>query len=143
MRETWRVLRKNTKLELLRGVPLFADLSKRELESVAAVADELDLPAGRELTREGARGAEFVVIADGAAEVRQGGRRINTLSSGDFLGEIALVTGAPRTATVKTTAPSRLLVLTSTQFRKLLRDMPSLQLKVLDALARRLPPEAG
>ena len=137
------MLRKNAKLELLRAVPLFADLSKRELESVAALADELDLPAGRELTKEGARGGEFIVIVEGAADVRRRGRQVNTLSSGDFLGEIALVTGAPRTATVKTTAPSRLLVLTSAQFRRLLRDTPSLQLKVLDAIARRLPPEAA
>jgi CRP-like cAMP-binding protein len=135
------MLRKNAKLELLKGVPLFADLSKRELESLAAIADELDLPEGRELTKEGARGSEFMVIAEGAAEVRRRGRTINLLRSGDFLGEIAVITGAPRTATVKTTAPSRVLVLTSSAFRKLLRDTPSLQLKVLDTLAKRLPPE--
>lgn len=136
------MLRKNAKLELLKSVPLFADCSRKELEAVAAVADELDLPAGRELTREGARGAEFVVLAAGAAEVRRRGRKINTLGDGDFLGEIALLTGTPRTATVQTTAPSRVLVLTAGAFRKVLRDTPSLQLKVLDALARRLPPEA-
>jgi CRP-like cAMP-binding protein len=135
------MLRKNAKLELLRRVPLFADLSKRELDSLAAIADELDLPEGRELTKEGARGSEFIVIAEGSAEVRRRGRTINMLRSGDFLGEIAIVTGAPRTATVKTTAPSRVLVLTSSAFRKLLRDTPSLQLKVLDTLAKRLPPE--
>jgi CRP-like cAMP-binding protein len=135
------MLRKNAKLELLKGVPLFADLSKRELESVAAIADELDLPEGRELTKEGARGSEFIVIAEGAAEVRRRGRTINLLRSGDFLGEIAVITGAPRTATVQTTTPSRVLVLTSSAFRKLLRDTPSLQLKVLDTLAKRLPPE--
>jgi CRP-like cAMP-binding protein len=136
------VLRKNAKLELLKRVPLFADCSKRELETVAAIADELTMPAGRELTKEGARGAEFVVLAEGAADVRRRGRRVNTLASGDFLGEIALITGTPRTATVTTTAPSRVLVMTAPAFRRLLRDNPSLQLKVLDALARRLPPEA-
>jgi len=136
------VLRKNAKLELLKRVPLFADCSKRELETVAAIADELTMPAGRELTKEGARGAEFVVLAEGAADVRRRGRRVNTLGSGDFLGEIALITGTPRTATVTTTAPSRVLVMTAPAFRRLLRDNPSLQLKVLDALARRLPPEA-
>jgi CRP-like cAMP-binding protein len=136
------VLRKNAKLELLKRVPLFADCSKRELEAVAAVADELDLPAGRELTKEGARGAEFIVIAEGAADVRRRGRKVNTLGGGDFLGEIALLTGAPRTATVQTTEPSRLLVLTAPAFRRVLRDTPSLQLKVLDALARRVPAEA-
>jgi CRP/FNR family transcriptional regulator, cyclic AMP receptor protein len=135
------MLRKNAKLELLKGVPLFADLSKRELESLASIADELDLPAGRELTKEGARGSEFMVIAEGSAEVRRRGRTINLLRRGDFLGEISLVTGVPRTATVTTTAPSRVLVLTSSAFRKLLRDTPSLQLKVLGTLAKRLPPE--
>jgi CRP-like cAMP-binding protein len=135
------MLRKNTKLDLLKQVPLFGDLSKRELESLASIADELDLPEGRELTREGERGSEFIVIAEGSADVRRRGRTINKLSSGDFLGEIALVTGTPRTATVKTTAPSRVLVLTAPSFRKLLRESPPLQLKVLDALAKRLPPE--
>jgi CRP/FNR family transcriptional regulator, cyclic AMP receptor protein len=135
------MLRKNAKLELLKGVPLFSDLSKRELEAVAAIADELDLPEGRELTTEGARGAEFIVIAEGAADVRRRGRTINKLTSGDFLGEISVITGAPRTATVTTTSPARVLVLTSSAFRKLLRDAPSLQLKVLDTLAKRLPPE--
>jgi CRP/FNR family transcriptional regulator, cyclic AMP receptor protein len=133
------VLRKNAKLELLKGVPLFADCSKRELEAILAVADELDLPAGRELTREGARGAEFIVLADGAADVRRNGRKINTLGAGDFVGEIALISGEPRTATVTTTASSRLLVLTAAAFRKVLRDSPSIQLKVLEAVARRLP----
>jgi CRP-like cAMP-binding protein len=133
------VLRKNAKLELLKRVPLFADCSRRELEAVAAIADELAMPAGRDLTKEGARGAEFVVLAEGAADVRRRGRKVNTLGSGDFLGEIALVTGARRTATVRTTAPSRLLVLTAVAFRRVLRETPSLQLKVLDAVARRVP----
>lgn len=132
------MLRKNAKLELLKGVPLFADCSRSELDAILGVADELDLPAGRELTKEGARGAEFIVLADGEAEVRRRGRKINTLGAGDFIGEIALISGTPRTATVTTTEPSRLLVLTAGAFRKLLRDTPSIQTKVLDAVARRL-----
>jgi CRP-like cAMP-binding protein len=78
---------------------------------------------------------------DGAAEVRRSGRKVNTLGSGDFLGEIALITGAPRTATVKTTEPSRMLVITARDFRTLLRHTPSMQFKVLEALAKRLPNE--
>ncbi|HSX22147.1 MAG TPA: cyclic nucleotide-binding domain-containing protein, partial [Gaiellaceae bacterium] len=93
----------------------------------------------RKLTAEGARGKEFVVIVSGGADVRRKGRKINDLRAGDFLGEIALITGEPRTATVTTTKPSRVLVITAQAFRMLLRDVPSLQLKVLDALAERVP----
>ena len=135
------MLRKNAKLELLRHVPLFERLSKRELEAVAALADEVQLPEGRKLTQEGATGTEFVVIVEGAADVRRRGRKINSLGSGDFLGEIALVTGAPRTATVTTTAPTSVLVITARGFRSLLRTNPSVQLKVLETLAARLPDE--
>jgi CRP/FNR family cyclic AMP-dependent transcriptional regulator len=135
------VLRKNAKLELLKQVPLFSLCSKKELEEVAQLADELDLPEGRNLATEGATGKEFVVIIEGAADVSRKGRKINTLGSGDFLGEIALIAGVPRTATVTTTQPSRVLVVTAQAFKQLLRDSPSIQLKVLEALAHRLPPE--
>ncbi|HUZ98325.1 MAG TPA: cyclic nucleotide-binding domain-containing protein [Gaiellaceae bacterium] len=135
------MLRKNAKIELMARVPLFAQCSKRELAEIAALADELSLPAGRKLAAEGAAGHEFVVIAEGAADVKRRGRVVNRLRAGDFLGEIALVTGQKRTATVTTTEPSRLLVLTAPAFRSLLRDHPALQLKVLDALAERLPTE--
>jgi CRP/FNR family transcriptional regulator, cyclic AMP receptor protein len=135
------VLRKNAKVELIRGVPLFAECSNRELGEIASLADELSLPAGRKLAAEGAAGHEFVVLVEGAADVKRGSRVVNRLGAGDFLGEIALVTGRKRTATVTTTEPSRLLVLTASSFRRLLRDLPGLQLKVLDALAERLPEE--
>ena len=133
------MLRKNAKTELLKGVPLFGRCSKRELAEIASLADELDMPQGRELTHQGARGREFVVLVEGTADVKRNGRRINSLREGDFLGEIALVTGAPRTATVTTTAPSRLLVISAAAFRQLMRDVPSIQLKVLEALAERVP----
>jgi CRP-like cAMP-binding protein len=137
------MLRKNAKIELIKQVPLFAGLSKRELDEVAAIADELAIKEGAELTHEGAAGHEFLVLVDGTADVRRKGRRVNSLSSGDFLGEIALVTGVPRTATVTTTAPARMLVITARDFRSLLRRTPSIQLKVLEALASRLPNEYG
>ena len=135
------MLRKNAKVELISRVPLFAGCSKRELSEIASLADELVMPAGRKLAAEGKTGYEFVVIVEGAADVKRGGRFVNRLKAGDFLGEIALVTGRKRTATVTTTEPSRLLVLTAQAFRTLLRDLPSLQLKVLDAVAERLPQE--
>jgi CRP/FNR family cyclic AMP-dependent transcriptional regulator len=132
------MLRKNAKIELIRRVPLFERLSKRELAEIAKLADELDLPADRKLIKEGATGHEFVVLVEGEADVRRNGRRINRLTSGDFLGEIALVTGRPRTATVTTTTRAHLLVITASAFRKVMRDNPSIQAKVLEAVASRL-----
>jgi CRP/FNR family transcriptional regulator, cyclic AMP receptor protein len=137
------VLPKNAKVELIKRVPLFAGLSKRELDEVAGIADELAIAAGSKLTREGAAGHEFLVLVEGAADVRRKGRKVNTLGPGDFLGEIALVTGAPRTATVTTTAASRLLVIAARDFKALLRRTPSIQLKILETLASRLPDEYG
>jgi CRP-like cAMP-binding protein len=135
-------LRKNAKIELIKRVPLFSRCSKQELAAVAAQADELVLPAGRALATQGARGSEFVIIVDGTADVSKNGRRINRLGSGDFLGEIALISGAPRTATVTTTSECRLLVLTDRGFKHLTTGMPSIQASVLRALSERLQADA-
>jgi CRP-like cAMP-binding protein len=136
-----KVLRKDAKIELLKRVPLFAQCSKSELQRIARLADEVTLPAGRDLTREGERGREFVVLVEGRAEVRRKGQWVRELSGGDFLGEIALVADIPRTATATTLTPVDILLLTARDFRTLLREVPSLQPKVLYALATRLPPE--
>lgn len=133
------MIRRDPKIALLRRVPLFGDCSLRELHEIATVADEMTVPAGTKLTREGAVGQELVVIVEGAADVVRRGRRINRVTGGDFVGEIALVSDAPRTASVIATEPTRALVINRRDFRLLMKRMPSLQLKVLDALARRLP----
>ena len=137
------MLRKDVKVEMISRVPLFATCSKTELRKIASLADEIDLPTGTRLTKEGASGKEFVVIVKGGADVVRHGKKLRSLGNGDFLGEIALVTGTPRTATVTTTEPTRALVIAAPAFRTLLRNTPSMQLKVLDALASRLPPETG
>jgi CRP/FNR family cyclic AMP-dependent transcriptional regulator len=134
-------LRKNAKLELLKGVPLFAHCSRKELEEVGKIADELDFREGKELTREGSRGREFFVLLEGTAEVTQGKRKIAALSDGDFFGEIALVSDVPRTATVTTVSPVRALVITDRSFKRLLERFPQVQLKVLRALAERIEPQ--
>jgi CRP-like cAMP-binding protein len=133
-------LGRNAKIDLIRAVPLFARCSRAEVAEVAQIADEVDVPADKELTREGDRGREFFVLLDGAAVVRRGGRKVNVLGPGDFFGEIALVSRSPRTATVTTTQPSRLLVITDTAFRSLLEHSPRIQIRVLEALADRLAP---
>jgi CRP-like cAMP-binding protein len=133
-------LGRDQKVDLIKGVPLFARCSRKELAAVASVADEIDFPAGKELTREGARGREFFVLLDGSVDVKRGGRRINRLQGGDFFGEIALISRSPRTATVVTTSPVRSLVITDRSFRTLLERSPDIQLKVLEALAERIAP---
>ena len=135
-------LGRNAKVDLIRRVPLFAHCTRAEVAEVAHIADELDVPEGKELTREGDAGREFFVLLDGSAVVRRGGRKVNTLGPGDFFGEIALVSRSPRTATVTTTAPSRVLVITGGSFRALLDHSPRIQLRVLEALADRLAPTA-
>jgi CRP-like cAMP-binding protein len=127
-------------VELIRKVPLFAHLSKRQLEQIAQIADEIDLREGKEMTKQGSRGREFFVLLEGDAEVKKDGRRINTLKGGDFFGEIALVSDVPRTATVIASSPVRALVITDRSFQRLLRDTPEIQAKVLSALAERLAP---
>ena len=135
------MLRKNAKIELLKRVPLFAGCSKRELGEIAAVADELDLPSARDLTREGAGGFEFIILVEGEADVVRGVRVVNELGPGDFVGEIALVSGKPRTATVRTRGPARVLVVTASGFRTLMHDVPSIKDKVLAAVTARIPDE--
>ena len=136
------MLHRNEKAELIKRVPLFAGCSRGELGKVAQIADEIDLAAGKELIREGARGREFFVLLEGDADVTKDGRSINRLGAGDFFGEIALVSDSPRTATVTATSPVRALVITDRSFRRLLDESPEIQRKVLVALAERLAPES-
>jgi CRP-like cAMP-binding protein len=131
---------KSKKIELIKQVPLFSKLSRKGLEAVASSADEMDLPEGKALTKEGERGREFFVLLEGSADVTQKGKRIRRLGPGDFLGEIALVTKLPRTATVTTTSPTRALVLTDRDFNALLKRSPEIGQGVLEALGERLAP---
>ena len=134
-------LRKNAKVELIKGVPLFAELGKKELDEVAGIADEIDLPGGRELTVEGNPGREFMVIIEGEASVRRGDSEINRLGPGDFFGEIALLEDRPRTATVTAETPVRALVITDRSFRTLLEHSPEIEDKVKSARTARLSPD--
>jgi CRP-like cAMP-binding protein len=134
-------LHKDAKGELIRKVPLFAACSKRELADIASLADELAVPEGRTLIEEGKRGREFIILVEGSVDVRRRGRTVRKLSDGDFFGEIALVSNAPRTATVTTTSPARLLVIVDRAFAGLLQRSPGIQKKVLETLALRIAPE--
>jgi CRP/FNR family transcriptional regulator, cyclic AMP receptor protein len=131
-----------TKVDLIAHVPLFSGLSKSELGQVASIADEIDLPADKVLIREGERGREFFVLLEGEAEVARKGKKLATRRAGEFFGEIALVSKLPRTATVQTREPVRALVIRDVDFRALLQRTPAIAVKVLQAVADRLPPDA-
>jgi CRP-like cAMP-binding protein len=130
---------KDVKIELIARAPIFSQCSKRELQEVAAIADEIDIADGKELTTEGARGREFFVIIEGTASVEQDGEQINDLGPGDFFGEVALIKDTPRTATVTATSPVRALVVTSQNFRRLIERQPDIERTVLKALVDRSP----
>lgn len=137
-----RRLRKDAKVELIAKVPLFAGLAKQQLTRVASIADEIDLPEGKILTRQGERGREFFILLEGEAEVRRNGRKLATRRAGEFFGEIALISDIPRVATVTATTPVRALVIRDREFRALLERTPAIALDVLTAVAERLPTTA-
>src|SRR5437867_3081029 len=135
-------LRRDAKVKLISKVPLFAGLSKQQLGRVASIADEIDLPKGKVLMREGDRGREFFVLLEGEAEVRRKGRKLATRRAGEFFGEIALLSDLPRVATVTATTPVRALVIRDSEFRGLLSRTPQIAVKVLQAVAERIPADA-
>jgi CRP-like cAMP-binding protein len=131
-------LRGNAKVDLIRATPLFAQCSRRDLVRIAQVADELEVSAGTVLIREGERGREFFVIIRGEVEIRRKGRRVGKLGAGGFFGELALLSRAPRSATVTAASALAVLVITDRDFVALLDRAPELWLKVARALAERL-----
>jgi CRP-like cAMP-binding protein len=131
-------LRKDAKVSLLVKVPLFERCSRRQLAKIAAIAREVEYPAATPVVREGDPGSELFIVVHGEVDVRSRARMVATLREGNFFGEIAVITGSPRTATVTTGTPMRALVIGSRDFRKLLEDSPDIQFNVLQEISRRL-----
>ncbi len=138
-----RLFSQDTKVEALRRAPLFEGLSKKELVELARVTEDLEIPAGDVLCREGDIGQEFFVIVEGETEVTRKGKRVAARGGGDFVGEIALLEETTRMATVTAKTPLRVFVLTRPDFRHLVRENPSVEQKVMRALARRVVELSG
>jgi CRP-like cAMP-binding protein len=130
--------RRSDKADVLKKVPLLSGFSQRDLDLIARVADEVKVDAGRVLTRQDGLGLEFLLILDGGARVERDGNVIARLGPGDFFGEMSLIDGKPRSATVIADSPAVLLVVEARSFRKLLDAVPGLQRKVLITLCGRL-----
>jgi CRP/FNR family transcriptional regulator, cyclic AMP receptor protein len=134
------VIRKNAKIELIRRIPLFSDCSKRELEQIAAIANESEFPAGKTLIKEGDLGWDCYVLVEGEVEITRNGRHVDIQGGSELFGELALLADQPRAATVTTLTPARALVLSAGEFQDLVRKVPSIALKVLKSLAERQHP---
>ena len=130
--------RHSQKVDVLKSVPVLGTMSRRHLDLVARHADEVSVPAGRVLARQGGLCREFFVVLEGRARVEQSGKRIAAIGKGEMLGEMSLIDNKPRGATVIAETPMTLLVIESRSFGVLLDDVPELRKKVLVTLCERL-----
>jgi CRP-like cAMP-binding protein len=124
--------------EAVASVPLFASLSKKELKELASTMHEYNYPAGKELMTEGQEGIGFFLIADGEAVVSVRGEEKRTLRAGDWFGEMALIDGGTRTASVKAVTDLRCFSLTSWEFRPLVHQHPAIAWAVMETLVKRV-----
>jgi CRP/FNR family transcriptional regulator, cyclic AMP receptor protein len=119
-------------------VPLFSSCSRRDLGRIASLVDEIDVPEGKVLTRQGDTGWECFVIAEGKAKAALRGKRSATLGPGSVVGEMSLLDQGPRSATVTAETDMRLLVLSSRDFSALIAEVPHVSRRIMQALAERL-----
>jgi CRP-like cAMP-binding protein len=127
-----------TNAALLRTVPLFQGMTDSAIDAVAGLAEPGHYAAGDTLVHQGDPGETLIVIVDGRATVDQDGTQIRRLANGDFLGEISLIDGGPRTATVTAETPIEALVIDRAGFDRLMGDHPAVRLGLLMALSERL-----
>lgn len=126
------------KIQLLKALPLFAPLSSQDLERVAQLTDEVDVPAGRVLMRQGDNGEEMFIVVSGGLAIERDGRSLGSRGPGEPVGEMALISKGPRSATVTAEVPTRLLVLAHREFHALVDRFPAIRLSLLEVLAARL-----
>ena len=119
-------------------VPLFSSLSKKEIRQISQLADATRATPGTVLVKEGKVGHEFIIVLEGEIEIRKGDQVIATRGPGSYIGEIALIDHRPRTATVVTTTPVSIEVISQREFAELLADVPELSQQILATVAARL-----
>jgi CRP-like cAMP-binding protein len=126
------------KIDVLRGVPLFADLDERSLQAVALLAHEVTFKAGEALMLEGEIGDTFEVLVEGTVRIDRGDRAIRSMTAGGFLGEIALLDRRPRTASVTCVTDVRALEIRAHEFERLLDTLPAVHRRIRAAVDRRV-----
>jgi CRP-like cAMP-binding protein len=130
--------RKDQKLEHLSNVPMFSALTQTELRTLGRLTDEVTVKAGKVLCEEGTTGHEFYLVLDGEASVKRGKKTIATLRRGDYFGELSLLDGGERSATVAAATDLEVLVIGQKEFTTVLRELPNVARKFLAAMAKRL-----
>lgn len=128
----------NTKLDMLRAIPLFAAMRPEDLRSLERLADTIDVPAGKTLMRQGDHGNEMFVIASGEVAVERDGNHVVSLGPGEAVGEVALLSEGPRSATVTTTEPTTVFAIGHREFHTLMEDSAALRDCILENLAKRI-----
>src|SRR5258706_15715703 len=122
---------RDTYLEHLASVPLFAACSQKDLQRIARASDEVQIPEGRTLVKQGDVGRECFVLVDGKVKVERNGRKVATLGPGAYFGHLSLLDKGPRTATVTAASPITVLVLGPREFSAVLDEVPALSHKLL------------
>jgi CRP/FNR family transcriptional regulator, cyclic AMP receptor protein len=130
--------RKGAKTELLSNVSLFSACNQRDLRRIASLVDEVDVPQGKVVIRQGKPGWECFVITEGRAKATMRGKRSASLGPGSFFGEMSLLDGGPRSATVTAETDMHLLVLSSRDFSSLIDEVPQVARRIMKGLAERL-----
>lgn len=131
-------MRQDAKIERIAAIPLFAGASRKQLDHIASLCTETTAQPGEVLCREGESGSEFFVLLEGSVTVSRGGRELTTLTAGDFFGELALLDGKARNATVTAADPVLLLVLSRAEFQTVIHDDPEVAVRMLPAIGARL-----
>jgi CRP-like cAMP-binding protein len=132
-----------TPTDVLRGVPLFAGMTDRAIEAISGLTTEVEYRDGEPIVLENDAGESFIVLVSGTAAVDRGGHQVRVLAAGDFLGELSLVDGGPRTATVTARGPVRALEVSRADFRRLFEEFGAVRLDILTALTARIRRDQG
>jgi CRP-like cAMP-binding protein len=128
----------STTVEFLGKVPLFQSCTDEEIRAIAEIAQESDFEAGQLIITQGTPGQAFYMILSGRVEIIRDGRSLGAYGPGDFFGEMSLLDSAPRSATIRALDPTRCLMLSSWDFKSLIEKNPSIAVKLLEVLSRRL-----
>ena len=128
----------DSKVDLIASVSLFEGLGRRELEEIAKLVDEVDIPAGKVLMRQGERGSEMFIVAKGRFSIERNGQHLRDVGPGTSIGEIALLSEGLRTATVTAAEPSRILLAGHREFHTLMDAHPTIRMHILEGLATKV-----